>query len=193
MVHFQLIPQLVLHLSQGLPDYWLDNTRHEKLRLLGELVSLLWVKTTNHFLCHEMWINCVMFSSLWLIADNDVWEVCQTGDHTGLPVLLDPGQPTFILLMRCHTEKMKRLERLSGHCKLIPLQLSFVQKAPNSERLLVLPANWPHHSEGSFIWGVFGCGLNAWFSLPHIIKLKGRRGIFRLISVASDPAPHLSI
>lgn len=26
-----------------------------------------------------------MFSSLWLIADNDVWEVCQTGERTGLP------------------------------------------------------------------------------------------------------------
>lgn len=33
----------------------------------------------------KRWINYVMFSSLWLIADNDVWEVCQTGEHTGLP------------------------------------------------------------------------------------------------------------
>lgn len=31
--------------------------------------------------------------------------------------VLDPGQAAFILLMRCHAEKM---ERPRGHCKLIP-------------------------------------------------------------------------
>lgn len=51
-------------------------------------------------------------------------------------MLLDPGQAAFILLMRCHTEKMERPERPSGHCKLIPLQLRIVQTAPNSERSL---------------------------------------------------------
>lgn len=38
----------------------------------------------------KSWINYVMFSSLWLIADNDVWEVCQTGEHTGLPSAAGP-------------------------------------------------------------------------------------------------------
>lgn len=43
--------------------------------------------------------------------------------------VLDPGQAAFILLMRCHAEKM---ERPSGHCKLISPQRWTVQTASNS-------------------------------------------------------------
>lgn len=43
--------------------------------------------------------------------------------------VLDPGQAAFILLMRCHAEKM---ERPSGHCKLISPQRWTVQTGSNS-------------------------------------------------------------
>lgn len=113
-------------------------------------------------------------------------------------MLLDPGQPAFILLMRCHTEKMERPERPSDHCKLIPLQLWIVQTAPNAEKSFAWPANRPHHSEGSFFRAVFGRGetarSGAGQQLWHVESREansGPVGIVGALNSAGDPVSRL--
>lgn len=107
-------------------------------------------------------------------------------------VLLDPGQAAFILLMRCHMEKM---ERPSGHCKPIPLQLWIVQTAPNSERSLHgLPSDHitlrVHFSEGCL---AVGRQLDpVWPSSCAICSPeKLTVGLIGLLSAAGDPLSHL--
>ncbi len=113
-------------------------------------------------------------------------------------VLLDPGQAAFILLMRCHMEKMEQPERPSGHCKLIRLQLWIVQTAPNSERSLHgLPTDHitlrVHFSEGYLAWGrqlspvspssCAICSPEKVNSEPVVL--------IGFLNAASDPVPHL--
>lgn len=112
-------------------------------------------------LCMKSWINYIMFSSLWLIADNDVWEVCQTGEHTGLPSAVGPRSDCVHL-----TNEMSHGEDGATRATKRSLQTNFppaldCTNSPKFREALVWLANWPHHSEGSFVRGVFGCGATA--------------------------------
>lgn len=96
-----------------------------------------------------------MFSSLWLIADNDVWEVCQTGEHTGLPSGAGPRSGCVHL-----TNEMSRRE--DGATKR-SLQTNFppALDCTNSlkfSRELAWSANWPHTSRSSFFRDVWPWG-----------------------------------
>lgn len=106
----------------------------------------------------KRWINYVMFSSLWLIADNDVWEVCQTGEHTGLPSVVGPRSGCVHLTNEMsHGEDGATKRSLQTNS---PPALDCTN-SPKFREELAWPANWPHHSQGSFFRGVFGCGQTA--------------------------------
>lgn len=106
----------------------------------------------------KRWINYVMFSSLCLIADNDVWEVCQTGEHTGLPSVVGPRSGCVHLTNEMsHGEDGATKRSLQTNS---PPALDCTN-SPKFREELAWPANWPHHSQGSFFRGVFGCGQTA--------------------------------
>lgn len=101
----------------------------------------------------KRWINYVMFSSLWLIADNDVWEVCQTGEHTGLPSAVGPRSGCVHLTNEMsHGEDGATKRSLQTNS---PPALDCTN-SPKFREELAWPANWPHHSQGSFFRGAFG-------------------------------------
>lgn len=109
----------------------------------------------------KSWINYVMFSSLWLIADNDVWEVCQTGEHTGLPSAVGPRSGCVHL-----TNEMSHREDGATRATKRSLKTNSppaldCTNSPKCREELAWPANWPQHSEGSFFRGVFGSGETA--------------------------------
>lgn len=102
-----------------------------------------------------------MFSSLWLIADNDVWEVCQTGEHTRLPSAVGPRSGCVHL-----TNEMSHGEDGGTRATKRSLQTNSppaldCTNSPKIREELAWPANWPNRSEGSFFRGVFGCGETA--------------------------------
>lgn len=143
-----------------------------------------------------------MFSSLWLIADNDVWEVCQTGEHTGehtgLPSAVGPRSVCVHL-----TNEMSHGEDGATRATKRSLQNNSppaldCANGPKFREELAWPANWPHHSEGSFFRGVFGCwattrsGLAQ--QLSHLYCRGANRGPVLLIGslkAAGDPVSHL--
>lgn len=146
----------------------------------------------------KSWIDYVMFSSLWLIADNDVWEVCQTGEHSGLPSAVGPGSGCVHL-----TNEMSHGEDGATRATKRSLQTnsppaSDCTNSPKFREKLAWPANWPHHSEGSFFRGVFGCGETARSGLVrqlcHLQSRDANSGPVILIgplNAAGDPVSHL--
>lgn len=84
----------------------------------------------------KRWINYVMFISLWLIADNDVWEVCQMGEHTRLPSAVGPRSGCVHLTNEMSHGEEGPTRTTKRSLQLIPLHLLIVQTAPNSERNL---------------------------------------------------------
>lgn len=80
-------------------------------------------------------------------------------------VLLDPGQAVFILLMSCHTEKIKQPEWPSGHCWLIPpahthtrAHTVYCTNSSKSWKEFPCSANWLHYSKSSFFKKVYESG-----------------------------------
>lgn len=69
------------------------------------------------------------------------------------------------------------------------------KNSPRFRKELAWPANWPHHSQGSFFIRMFGCGETARSALAqqlcHLKSREANGGLIGLLNAAGDPLSYL--